>query len=395
MGAAKNIAFYILRDIKRIVIQIGLEFYYSARKRLQNNVQTIWNGKCKKILFLTHDLGGGTQQFENSFLEHRNNVVILRRLGYMFMHDKFFQIEWDKNKKIVETNEIKQLWNFKFDEIIINSLVGFRCIEKIIDDIIKYKKEHPECIIRYFVHDYNCICPSHNLFLDGKYCGLNCLNCNLKLNYGNRKPDILTWQHIWERLLISVDEIRCFSNCSKELIIAAYENISSYKISVVPHDISYIKNNPILEMEKNPMCIGFIGSITNASKGDRIVKKIIRRYGDQINIRLIGSNKMHYMFDKGKKVKNLGSYNRDDLRDILIEEKVNIVIFPSLWPETFSYLVSELMAFNILIICFDIGAQAEKIKKYHKGTVCKNLVEMFSVIDYLYSESLKGYENVL
>ncbi|KAI4440726.1 glycosyltransferase [Schaedlerella arabinosiphila] len=389
MSAVHNIAFHIIRDIKRMVIKTKLETEYNFKMKLQNNVQIIKKNNCQQTLFVTHNLGGGTQQFEDSFVGLGNNILILRRLGYMFMQDAFFQIESNGDKKIIKVSDIKKIWDLNFDEIIINSMVGFSCIESIIDNIVNYKKQNPECTIRYFVHDYDCICPLHNLFFNGKYCELNCLNCNLQLDYRNKKVDIRKWRHIWKKLLVNVDEIRCFSFSSKELIKKIYKNINN--ISVVPHDTSYIKTDQKLKMNQSQMCIGFIGSITNGSKGNIVVKKIIGRYGNQIDIRLIGSNKLHYIFDKGKKVKKLGTYNRDDLRNILINEKVNVIIFPSLWPETFSYVVSELMAFDITIICFDLGAQGEKIRNYHKGIVCKNIGEMFSIIDSIYKESTKGY----
>ncbi len=389
MSAIKNIIFYLLRSLKRITIIIKFEIEYGFKLKLQSVNQMTNDKNYKHILFITHNLGGGTQQFENSFVQCNSNIIILRRLGYAFMRDKYFQIESNKNKKIINANKIKEIWDYRFEEIIINSLVGFGCKEKIINYTINYKKRHPECIIRYFVHDYHCICPSQNLFTNGKYCELNCFDCNLRLNYGNKKTDILNWRNEWRKLLENADEIRCFSNSSKKLFETAYSNINN--ISVVPHDTSYITLYPIPRLKETIMCIGFIGSISNECKGKSVVKKIIRRYGNKIDIRLIGSNKLNYIFDKGKKVKNLGTYNRDDLRNILINEKVNVIIFPSLCPETFSYLISELMAFDITIICFDLGAQGEKIRNYHKGIVCKNIGEMFSIIDSKYNESMKGY----
>ena len=238
MSAVHNIAFHIIRDIKRMVIKTKLETEYNFKMKLQNNVQIIKKNNCQQTLFVTHNLGGGTQQFEDSFVGLGNNILILRRLGYMFMQDAFFQIESNGDKKIIKVSDIKKIWDLNFDEIIINSMVGFSCIESIIDNIINHKKQNPECTIRYFVHDYDCICPLHNLFFNGKYCELNCSNCNLQMDYRNKKVDIRKWRHIWKKLLVNVDEIRCFSFSSKELIKKIYKDINN--ISVVPHDTSYI-----------------------------------------------------------------------------------------------------------------------------------------------------------
>ena len=51
-----------------------------------------------------------------------------------------------------------------------------------------------------------------------------------------------------------------------------------------------------------------------------------------------------------------------------------------MWPETFSYVVSELMQMDIPIISFDFGAQGEKLKHYEKGILCKDIDEMIKVV---------------
>ena len=69
----------------------------------------------------------------------------------------------------------------------------------------------------------------------------------------------------------------------------------------------------------------------------------------------------------GERIQYLGKYRNTDLGNILQQSGVNVVFFTSVWPETFSYLISELMALNIPICCFDIGAQGEKIGGYEYG----------------------------
>jgi glycosyltransferase involved in cell wall biosynthesis len=55
----------------------------------------------------------------------------------------------------------------------------------------------------------------------------------------------------------------------------------------------------------------------------------------------------------------------------IIVEKIgaNIFLMPSICPETFSYVTQELIDMEVPLVCFDIGAQAEKIKNYHKGLI--------------------------
>ena len=77
----------------------------------------------------------------------------------------------------------------------------------------------------------------------------------------------------------------------------------------------------------------------------------------------IHSNNINYM----------GPYKTDSIKDIIMQQKISVVLFPSVWPETFSYLVSELIATGVPVVCFNFGAQAEKIFHYSKGEVVSNI----------------------
>lgn len=58
----------------------------------------------------------------------------------------------------------------------------------------------------------------------------------------------------------------------------------------------------------------------------------------------------------------------------------SIVFFPSICPETFSYVVSEIMQFDMPIIAFRIGAQGENVERYAKGILVDSIQEMKDAI---------------
>ena len=43
--------------------------------------------------------------------------------------------------------------------------------------------------------------------------------------------------------------------------------------------------------------------------------------------------------------------------------EVDMIIIPSVWPETFCFTASEAECLNIPVACFDIGAQAARLQK--------------------------------
>ena len=85
----------------------------------------------------------------------------------------------------------------------------------------------------------------------------------------------------------------------------------------------------------------------------------------------------------------LGKYKHENLQKLVESENISMEIFPSIWPETFSYLVSEHIAMNVPIICFDMGAQSEKVRTYTKGIIVKDIDEMVNVIIKKFNEREK------
>ena len=71
----------------------------------------------------------------------------------------------------------------------------------------------------------------------------------------------------------------------------------------------------------------------------------------------------------GKNVRVTGPYRREDLPGLLNQHKVNVVLFPSIIPETFSYVTQEIISLECPIVCFDLGGQAEQVRRYELGRI--------------------------
>ncbi len=68
-----------------------------------------------------------------------------------------------------------------------------------------------------------------------------------------------------------------------------------------------------------------------------------------------------------------GRYNPKELSRLLSQYKVAMMIIPSIWPETFSFTTSEAIILGYPVICFNLGAQAERIKKFNCGLVVEDI----------------------
>ena len=69
----------------------------------------------------------------------------------------------------------------------------------------------------------------------------------------------------------------------------------------------------------------------------------------------------------------LGQYDVKDLPSIMQKNLIDIVLIPSIGPETFSYTTEEAMSMDIPVACYNIGAPAERVKNYKNGLIISQI----------------------
>lgn len=366
----QDIFLYFPRKIKFFFLGI---ITLKQKKYLHKNIN--FETGERYILFITHSLGGGTELFVTNFLKKQQGKNLLLMRNYSYLKDFYYTIEDINNKKKYLINSLDFILSCHgaIEEIIVNSLVSYYRWSDIIDYIISYKKNYSDTTVRYFVHDFHCICPSFNLIRNRRFCQIKCISSNCSFNkqvYTNYKT-IPIWQEIWGRFLQNCDEVRCFSSSSKEILMKKYNNLLGDCVTVVPHSMEYFKKyaQESIQVQKDRLTIAIPGTILSVAKGCYIVKDFLKiSKNKDFNVVIVGKLKKNCCV-KAKNITYTGEYNSEELDIIFKKYNVNIVFFPSIWPETFSYLINEILFLGIPLVAFDIGAQGEKVKAYKKGTV--------------------------
>ncbi|HWS66620.1 MAG TPA: glycosyltransferase [Steroidobacteraceae bacterium] len=336
-------------------------------------------------LIVDHDLGGGANAFRNqlvkSAVEKGRPAVVLTHDA--LSHDKFLAIahtaEGEKRFTLPCFGAISELLRtLTIDEIIYNNLVHFR------DPLamIELLKEHGRALgipLTIMMHDYFPICPSYTLIdKDGNYCGVPenldvCDSCikGMPPELMHHRPAFANareWRTGWGEFMHAASEIRCFSQSSREIVVRAYPDLEP-KCSVVPHSVEFRGRRIARIPYIGHLHIGVVGGINHA-KGRSVLQSLIQHIETkglthrlsvvgQMDIRVAG-------------IVETGRYDLERLPDILEELGVNVILIPSVWPETFSYVTSEMMALGLPVACFDLGAPAERVKSYSKGMVLKS-----------------------
>lgn len=371
------------------------------------------------MLWIDHSLGGGTQSYSyNNFKEYKEEYVIVR-LQYFHLYRSFvisfpngefftgFTLSFDEIKNLLK--------DLNISKIVLNSFVAYRNIKEVLSFVHVIHLTNNNIDVTYNVHDFFFICPNCNLIsADNKFCGfdtdISCEDCVNK--YQSLMPEyefklfydefinISDWRKMWQKsLLEDVSEVVCFSKSSCEIVDKFYPAISS-KLRFVPHVV-----RPLRQVKVNThdsVNIAVLGKVDTISKGKEFIELLscsIDKFNKELDILCLNKEinnskclnqnnssdkQINIEFELNKKVQifcigdyvnapqNMtvtGAYKREELPDILEKNKIDLVLIPSIWAETFSYTTSEAISMNVPVACFNLGGQADQVSVYPKGLI--------------------------
>ena len=211
---------------------------------------------------------------------------------------------------------------------------------------------------------------------DGRYCGIpdvgECAKCLPRhhARYVALSPptEIGPWRALWGRCLAAADEVRCFSESTRRLLLPAYPDLDTARLSVVPHRVDYVPARlPVLD-HAAPLVIGIIGQISE-QKGALVLKEMMRRIDrDNPHVRVVVIGALDLPLNSPLDV--TGTYSHEDLVDLIEAKQINLFFFPSICPETFSYVTEEMIRMELPIVAFDLGAPGERLRGYSKARLC-------------------------
>lgn len=334
------------------------------------------------VLVIDHDLGGGANLYRERMVAEKikegATIFIFSfyfaTLSYFLMirsnqrNVRFAIPGYDFLLELAELLEIK--------EIIYNTGVSFAHPEELPALMVKLKSKY-HFRLTLLVHDFFMVCPSHYLLDDaGGYCGIpdisRCQTClvNNQQDFCSLFPsrNILQWRALWRSVIGLADEIRAFSNDSLKLLQKAYPSLDTSRVFVKPHSVKHLKYGTIRPSYTATLRIGVVGQI-GYHKGAKVVQELANEIkARNLDIQIVVIGIVEAQCDQFV-VRQTGAYQHDNLPALIESAGVNIMLFPSIWPETFSYVVQELIEMELPVACFALGAPAERLSNYAKGLV--------------------------
>lgn len=321
-------------------------------------------------LVIDHDEGGGANVYRQRELL-RSSVETGDLLLVWDARANCFALSF-RHEDLREVLRFRTLEEFlafvgrlPLDEIVINSLVFMPAPLSILEQLGAFLAARKGRIRTTFVlHDFHPICPSHNLIdLRDRFCNLMtsdgcsvCLRRNQNVMVPAQVADRETWRKGWSRFLRNVELVRAFSKSSADLFLRVYPECSK-KVVVRGHNVPVLESSPSIRRlgGNQKLVVGAVGNL-NVAKGALVINRLVEE--TDLEIVVLGRINPEPRARTGLTLH--GPYDRDELGMLMDRYGITLGFVPSVWPETYNFVVDELLQTGLPVAYFDIGAPPER-----------------------------------
>ena len=337
---------------------------------------------------IDHQLGGGANSYRQQqvlqWVESGGTVLVLT-YNLAKLQPVLTVVTTEKQESFSLDADFDLLSALKITPlklITYNTGVSFVGADQIPSLLLALKRHH-KARLRLLIHDYFSVCPSHFLLnSEGRFCRIpdlqTCRECLPNTSHGFTslfQGDVAMWRQLWGPLLQQADEIVAFSQSSVDLIRKAFEFwpdgpdwLQGRSIEIRPHTINYLTSESLKVVQTQELVIGVVGRL-RFHKGSKLIQDLSRYIESQG-----GSERIVVIGDLEERVnpaivRQTGPYQRENLGNEILKSGANVMLFPSICPETFSYVTNEIIHLGMPLACFDYGAPAERLQSYEKGLV--------------------------
>lgn len=220
----------------------------------------------------------------------------------------------------------------------------------------------------FTVHDYYPICPQYNLAkTDGRYCGEpdteGCTAC-LAERQALWGLDILSWRTLFRNILVGADRVFV---PSRDALSRVKAYIPQANLVLLPHmetiDSVSVSNKPFWGSDIKVVVLGQLSlakgiKLLEACAIDAKVRKL------PIFFKVIGFTEEKVRQYPEIPLSFYGRYEDYELASLIAHERPDLIFFPALWPETYSYTLSSAINSGLPIAAPRLGAFTERLLDY-------------------------------
>lgn len=338
--------------------------------RLALDIARLGASRVPTVLFVTHDRGGGTEQHVRELAHHlggkANSLVLRPAEGGSFL------LEW--LAKGEEGFRLSFSLPADMDElrcVLLQSGVAHVHFHHLLGIVPEVWNLPAFLAVGYdfTIHDYYSICPQISLTRhDNRYCGelglQQCCDC-LQVSPAPGGVGVLEWRHNYHRLLKNARHVFAPSQDAASRVKRRFPDL---EIKVIEHpdllEVPLPTPTPRASGTPRPVLkvavIGALSSIKGADSLETVAIEAARR-STPVEFHLLGYAYRRLATQPSAHLTVHGPYAEADLGDLLAWLDPDVVWFPALWPETYSYTLSACLRRGIPVVAPDIGAFPERL----------------------------------
>lgn len=254
-----------------------------------------------------------------------------------------------------------------------------------IDTTVLNLRERLGADLEIWLHDFHLLCPRVNLFDPslpggGAFCGMprdgeereRCRRCLAADDLLASTGAIEAWRARSAALLIAADRLIAPSQDTAARFQAIWPDLS---IEVRPHDDpAYLlaaarlatTQRKAAPRQREPVRVLVLGAISPA-KGFHLVQALAQANQGHprppLEFGLLGAASDEEALGRTG-VRLLGRYRDSEVQESITAADPDVILIPSLWPETHCYALSHALASGRPVAAFDLGAQGERLRQW-------------------------------
>lgn len=332
------------------------------------------------FLLLTHALGGGTKRHVDELARALDEEgvlpLVLRpdadaghvRLGSPVMADTpNLRYAWDDAPDAALLDVLRAL---DVRHLHIHHLQGYEAGA----ERVRALATALDVLFDVTLHDWMAVCPRIDMVDHSRrFCGGpgldKCRSCITRNGSPFGRPDSAVWQARHLDLLLRAR--RVFAPSADTA--ARFERIwPALHVEVRPHAEQRL-GLPVAASapDDGQVVVAVLGAV-GISKGSEVLLALAEdahTRGLPVRYRVFGYTNADARFRHLPNVSMTGKYPPDLLPALVAESGCTLALFPGVWPETFSYTLSEAVDLGLHPVAFNIGAVADRMMRDGVGTV--------------------------
>jgi len=366
------------------------------RAMVHSQLALLANERKPGVLHVVHPRGGGTEKYIQELISVSHDY----RHYFLRIHpDRWLVTDagdadsanyaWSRHGDDPDRAWLRSIcaW-LRIGVVHVHSLVGSG------DDFLQVLEEAsvPYC---YSVHDMYLPCPTVYLInSEGKYCDATtdhalCRQCLSKFS-GLKDTDVSRWRARYRGFLDNASKVYAPSKWAGDTLARYYPGI---EVTLAPPWTEPARNEPVGEVSNafdlpNDACrhIGVLGAI-GPEKGARHLEALVARIRERrlpLRIVVIGYTDRDSRHQSSDQVLTIhGPYRREEVEALFDWYRIALVAFPTVWPETFSYTLSEGWMAGRPALVPPRGALQERILATGAGWLMEGWPDADAILDQL------------